>query len=41
MNERVLWEKFKKTGKIEDYLMYVSCKNNNQTYQKNVIGQVK
>lgn len=41
MNERVLWEKFKKTGKIEDYLMYVSCKNDTKTYQKNALSQVK
>jgi len=41
MNERILWEKFKKTGKIEDYLMYAACKNNSKTLQKNVLGQVK
>lgn len=41
MNERILWERFKKTGKIEDYLIYASCKNNIKEYQKNILSQVK
>lgn len=27
MEQYLLWEKFKKTGKIEDYLLYTKRKN--------------
>jgi hypothetical protein len=41
MNERILWERFKKTGKIEDYLSYTACKRELQEYRKITLGQVK
>lgn len=40
MKEKVLWEKFKKTGKVEDYLLYSIYKNEKKDYQKNLC-QVK
>lgn len=41
MNERVLWEKFKKTGKITDYLNYVKCKEENEGFVENTLSKVK
>lgn len=41
MNERILWEKFKRTGKITDYLAYLDSKNQAKEYEKNVLGNVK
>ncbi len=41
MNERILWEKFKKTGKIVDYLAYSQGKNQARDFEKNLLGNVK
>ncbi len=41
MNERILWEKFKKTGKIADYIAYIECKQQTKEFDKNVLGHVK
>ena len=41
MNERILWEKFKKTGKIEDYLLYLMVKRYKRLSERDILGQVK
>lgn len=41
MNERILWERFKKTGKIEDYLSYAACKREIKEYREISLSKVK